>query len=104
MEDIYLRLAVVEHALKDCIDFTKDAAGRSEARFHAEDVVKSSWTIWSQGELPPVGTICEANTLPDVWRVVKIVAHENGLAVFFWDTGDIPYCGAMLAKGFRPLA
>lgn len=65
---------------------------------------------WNGEGLPPVGVVCEANTFPDEWRKVEIVAHKNGLAVFFWDCGDdprypgaTPYCGAMIAVGFRPL-
>lgn len=62
---------------------------------------ESTW--FERGELPPVGTRCEAISEPDMdWLEVEVIAHRDGFAIVW--CGD-EKCGANCddPKHFRPI-
>lgn len=51
-------------------------------------VKRPSLSPWNGTGLPPVGTVCEVCwTSPDEYYRVKVLAHDDGKAVYRWQTG-----------------
>ena len=58
---------------------------------------------WNGEGLPPVGAVCENKFMPSGWKKVKILAHDEGNAVFRMDDGyQESYFGGSVGE-FRPI-
>ena len=70
-----------------------------------DEVMSKDWH--KNGELPPVGEVCEAeyNTTPSVWESVRVVGFDDGECVFRWISGgNAGLIGEYShPKDFRPL-
>ena len=68
------------------------------------DAIKRPETTWKEGELPPVGTVCEALSQNGHWCKCEVLAHHNGKAVLYvpFDAGIDSY-DAVDSSRIRPL-
>lgn len=63
---------------------------------------------WNGEGLPPVGAECEAlwsSTPNEVWLLVKVLAHDEGMVLFRWKAGERKgeYSNYSQPYNFRPI-
>lgn len=73
------------------VEYTSPDAGRAlinEVYSVPRPAAARAVPAWTGTGLPPVGTVCEACwTSPDEYYQIKVLAHDDGKAVYRWQTG-----------------
>lgn len=96
------RLEVVLDVKK--IEINNETECKVEAEMKSESEMTIKVSDWHKnGELPPVGEVCEAYIdYPPQWVETEIVAHKDGFAIG-WCKSVMKGCHGDKAHEFRPL-
>ena len=86
------------------IEINNELDQNVEAEIKSESEVTIKVSDWHKnGELPPVGGVCEAFVYEDdSWSEVEIIAHKDGIAIGWSSIDQLTY-QSRNEKSFRPL-